>query len=478
MLRSLNSRLLLSYVSLILICLLAVGLGLLVFVHTSPLWARGTFLRLEATARATNAVLHRAESRNGWSAQDTEHLLAQASDVQGVRILLLDRSGRVRFDTNDEWQNTRLPNVTRSAFLGSTRTQGIIAGPEGSRWAYVAESLPSTGSDGEGQIVAFLMPQFKILALAWFAQNLLPPLIRAGIVALLLSVLIAWLIARSIGRPLQQVAETAQALARGNLGQRAPVSGPAEVQSLAVSFNRMADQVEASQKSQRDFVANVSHELKTPLTSIQGFSQALLDGTASGPEGTAHAARVIRGEADRMRRMVDELLVLARLDAGQIEISRDKVAVGPLLNECLDKLAPQAQEADVNVSVHGSESLYVVGDLDRLEQVVINLLDNALAHTPAGGTVTLTAKKAGNHDIEIAVADTGQGIPVAELPRVFERFYRVDRSRQRSRGAGLGLAIAKEIVEAHGGEISAESVPGSGSKFVIRLPSALDPHPA
>jgi len=477
MLRSLNSRLLISYVAVILICLLTVGLGLLVFVRTSPLWSRGTFLRLEATARATNAVLHRAESREGWSTQDTEHLLEQAADVQGVRILLLDRSGGVRFDTDDEWQNTRLRSVIRPAYQGSTHTQGVIVGPGGARWAYVAEALPIKGS-GEGQIVAFLTPQLKILALAWFAQNLLPPLVRAGIVALVLSVLIAWLIARSVGRPLEEVAGAAQALAKGSLGRRAPVSGPGEVQSLAVSFNRMADQVEASQNSQRDFVANVSHELKTPLTSIQGFSQALLDGTASGPEGMAHAARVIGSEADRMRRMVDELLVLARLDAGQLEMKRDRVAIGPLLFECLDKLAPQAREADVDVTVHGDESLYVVGDLDRLKQVVINLLDNALAHTPVGGTVTLTARKAGSHDIEITVTDTGQGIPAAELSRVFERFYRVDRSRQRSRGAGLGLAIAKEIVEAHGGDIRAESVVGLGSEFIIRLPSALGSHPA
>ncbi len=181
------------------------------------------------------------------------------------------------------------------------------------------------------------------------------PLLWAGAVALVLSVLLAWVVARSVGRPLQRVADAAQALARGHLQQRAPVSGPAEVQGLARSFNAMADQVQATQKSQRDFVANVSHELKTPLTSIQGFSQALLDGTASGPEAAARAAGVIHGEADRMRRMVDELLTLARFDAGQIVMARDRVELGSLLRGCMEKLTPQAEAAGVTLELDVAE---------------------------------------------------------------------------------------------------------------------------
>ena len=234
----------------------------------------------------------------------------------------------------------------------------------------------------------------------------------------------------------------------------------------------MAERVEAAQRSQRDFVANVSHELKTPLTSIQGFSQALLDGTASTPETTARAAYVIHDEAERMRRMVDELLTLARFDAGEVVMARERLELGPLLQACVERMAPQAQAAGVALERDVPEPLSVTGDGDRLAQVFANLLDNALTHTPTGGRVTLAARRAERTPVvEVMVTDTGTGIPAEALSRLFERFYQVDQARPRGRGAGLGLAIVKEIVEAHGGTIAAESVVGLGSKFTVCLPA-------
>ena len=320
------------------------------------------------------------------------------------------------------------------------------------------------------QSVLFVAPRLTVLL--WFAENLLPPLLQAGLVALILSMLLALLISRSVSKPLRRVANAAEAIARGEAGTRAPASGPAEVRALAHSFNTMADQVEAAQQSQRDFVANVSHELKTPLTSIQGFSQALLDGTASTPEMTARAARVVHEEAERMRRMVDELLILARFDAGQMVMARDPVELGPLLRGCIEKLTPQAQAAEVTLELDVPEQLFVTGDTDRLAQVFANLLDNGVAHTPVGGKVTIAARQVDEgHTVEVTVTDAGEGIPSEALPRVFERFYQVDKSRRRSRGAGLGLAITKEIIEAHGGIITAQSVVGLGTRFTVRLPS-------
>jgi two-component system sensor histidine kinase ResE len=187
---------------------------------------------------------------------------------------------------------------------------------------------------------------------------------------------------------------------------------------------------------------------------------------------TARAARVIHEEAARMHRLVDGLLVLARFDAGQVAITRDPVELGPLLRGCVEKLAPQAQAAEVVLEWDAPERLLVGGDVDRLAQVFANLLDNSVAHTPAGGKVTVAAHRLEEEQaIEVTVTDSGEGIPAEALPRIFERFYQVDQARQRSRGAGLGLAIAKEIVEAHGGTITAESVVGLGSKFTVRLPT-------
>jgi two-component system OmpR family sensor kinase len=461
MLRNLNFRLLISYVFIILVCLTLVGLGLLVFLRTSPLWTNLVTLRLEAAVRATIPTL-----RPGLANPEMlPRLLAEAAESQDARILLVDSQNVVRFDSNNTWTREQLQNVhTRSV---QDRIQGAFTGPNGGRWIFAGRTVPTP--DGGRQLVLFVAPQLQILA--WFSTNLLPPMVEAGLIALVPSVLLALLISRSISKPLRRVASAAEAIARGETGTRAPISGPSEVRALARSFNTMADQVEATHQSQRDFVANVSHELKTPLTSIQGFSQALLDGTASTPEATARAARVIHQEAERMRRMVDDLLVLARFDAGQMTLARDRVELGPLLRGCIEKLTPQAQAAQVTLALDTPEQPTVIGDADRLAQVFANLVDNSISHTPAGGKVTIVARLLAERTVEVTVTDTGSGIPPEALSRIFERFYQVDRSRKRSRGAGLGLAITKEIVEAHGGTITAESVVELGSKFTVRLPT-------
>ena len=470
MFRSLRSRLMLSYVAVILVCLTLVGLGLLLFVRASPLWTGAAVLRLEAVARATMPAIRRAASLGSLPTERLQRLLARAAEQQDVRILLLDAGGTVQFDSDGRWTEDDLSEVVRRPTLRPTHVTGTLKGPQGGRWAFVGEVIREP--DEERRVILFVSPQGRLLVLGWFVENLMPPVVQAGLVALVLSVLLAFLVSRSVAAPLRRVASGAQAIARGETGTRAPVSGPQEARDLARSFNRMADQVEASQQSQREFVANVSHELKTPLTSIQGFSQALLDGTASGPEGTARASRVIHHEAERMRRMVDDLLILARFDAGQVTMASGPVPLDLLLQRCIERLAPQAEAAGVNLAVGVPGQLSVAGDGDRLAQVFANLVDNAIAHTPAGGKVTVAAhQSAGGPGVEVTVTDTGAGIPADALSRIFERFYQVDRARRRSRGAGLGLAITKEIIEAHGGTVTAESVLGLGSKFTVRLPA-------
>ncbi len=461
MFRSLNSRLLLSYIVVILVCLALVGLGLLLFVRASPLWTGAAFLRLEAAARAALPAL-----QQGAQLESPTDVLARVAEEQEVRTLLVDKTGTIVFDSGDDWVGKRLEQ-SDVRLIGKPRARGLFTAPGGGRWAFVSQPLPSP--EGKRQAVLFVSPQSRLLMLAWFAENLLPPLVQAGAVALVLSVLLALLISRSVAAPLRRVAGAAESLARGEVGTRAPVSGPTEVRGLARSFNTMADRVEAAQRSQRDLVANVSHELKTPLTSIQGFSQALLDGTAQTPEAVERAARIVHEEAARMRRLVDELLVLARFDAGQMVLARDTVNLGQLLRSCVEGMAPQAQGAGVSVTLDVAENLFVSGDGDRLAQVMDNLLDNAVTHTPEGGHVTVTGRRAAA-EIEVTVSDTGAGIPPAALPRIFERFYQVDKSRGQGHGAGLGLAISKEIVEAHGGSIAAESVVGLGTRFTVRLP--------
>jgi signal transduction histidine kinase len=240
----------------------------------------------------------------------------------------------------------------------------------------------------------------------------------------------------------------------------------------------MTAQVKATQYAQRDFVANVSHDLKTPLTAISGWSQAMLDGTAVSPQEQQQAATIIYQEAERMQRMVNQLLDLARLESGQLELVRHPLHLGQVLNDVYQSLSPRAQEQQIHFTLDVQPTSLISGDYDRLMQVFTNLVDNALTHTPSGGRIHLAVKPHSDKAVEAVVQDTGRGIPAEDLPRIFERFYQVDKSRAQGngrRGSGLGLAIVRELVEAHQGIIQAYSQVGKGSAFVVRLPISDQP---
>ncbi|MEW5941762.1 MAG: HAMP domain-containing sensor histidine kinase, partial [Chloroflexota bacterium] len=337
---------------------------------------------------------------------------------------------------------------------------------KGQFWLYAMSTLPN------GDIVLVASPRPRVAGLALFADELLPLFLQGGVIALLLSLALAFLIARWVADPLQKMLAAAREFPEG---QAAPVrpAGPREVQDVMRAFNSMVGRVHASQSSQREFVANVSHELKTPLTSIQGFAQAILDGTAETPEARQQAAEVILAESSRMHRMVLDLLDLARLDSGTADLKMSPMDVSALLAGVAEKFAPLASKAGVTISLRAEDLPQIVGDGDRLAQVFTNLVDNALKFTPAGGSVTLAARRAGAW-IEIEARDTGTGIAPDALPHVFDRFYQADASRARTdrHGAGLGLAIAREIVGAHGGKISVRSQAGQGTVVTVNLPLA------
>jgi len=376
-----------------------------------------------------------------------------------VRILLLDANDRVLYDSQPQAPALLLPRRPL------VQNPILIRDDSGAAWLSSRRPLP----DGRRLVVAAPRPRLPVLAI--LSEGLLPPLLGGGILALLLALGLAFWMARWVADPLQQVIVAARSFPSAPSGP-VPERGPREVRALTRAFNAMTQRLQAAQKSQRDFVANVSHELKTPLTSIQGFAQAILDGTADSKQALRQSAEVIYAEAARMHRMVLDLLDLARLDAGVLELKMDALDVAALLSHVVERFTPAASAAGVQLSVHASSRLPpLLGDGDRLAQVFINLVDNALKFTPAGGTITLRAA----HDraeLHVSVSDTGKGIPAEALPHVFERFYRADlaRSGGERHGFGLGLAIAKEIIEAHGGRISVRSAEGRGTAFIVHLP--------
>jgi two-component system sensor histidine kinase ResE len=234
----------------------------------------------------------------------------------------------------------------------------------------------------------------------------------------------------------------------------------------------MAREVSRSHRSMRDLLANVSHELKTPLTSIQGFSQAMVEGETKTAEEFAESGLIINEEARRMRSLVEDLLYLSQMEAGHLEMQREPVDMEDLLRTCAERFRRQVQESGAQLKLDLHSLPAVEGDEHRLEQAFSNLVDNAVRHTPSGGTITLRARAA-NGLVRVTVHNTGSFIPSEDLSRVFERFFQVDRNRSRRPGrSGLGLSIAAEVVQAHRGTIEASSSRESGTEFTVILPLA------
>ncbi|HEX6383106.1 MAG TPA: HAMP domain-containing sensor histidine kinase [Anaerolineae bacterium] len=476
MLRSLRSRLLLSYFVVIVTALVVVAMAFFLIASQPSVRYIPALQRLDAISRTSLSELVRLREAGA----DTEtflYALQQTAEDNDVRIVIADaRTRQVVFDTgpNNSWLAVTIEGVALPRRLLPTADPGTVAGlfphPDGSTWLVYSRALSSRGF---GRVLIFYAQQ-EPTRLAFFRElGLLNLLTAAGAIAFLLSILLAFAIAGSVARPLQKMANAAEAIARGDYDQQLPLQGPQEVHRVAGSFNSMAAQVAATRQAQRDFVANVSHDLKTPITSITGWSQALLDGTAVADEAQQQAAAIIHSEAQRMARMVEQLLYLARIESGQMQLSRQPVDLAPLLTDLCHNLRLRAQEQHVDLDVDLAPVPPVVGDPDRLLQIFTNLVDNALAHTPAGGRIRLRLRRHNQKALEVVVEDTGKGIATEELSRIFERFYQVDKSRARAnsrRGSGLGLAIVRELVELHDGRIQVHSQIGEGSTFIVRLP--------
>jgi signal transduction histidine kinase len=480
---SLRTRLLLSYALVILVCVAIIFVALVLLLRDAPVQKRLTEARLSLEANVVARVL-RTPLQNGAGPEQLVRRLQNLGERTDTRILIINQqSGQVLGDTSGTLTGANL-------FTGGRpqRINNILSGEfndSGQHWLYASSSLLNLVAPFE--VIAALPYEATPLLRDPVFLELLRPLLIAALLALGVSIVLAILVTRSVTKPMQHMAQAAQKIAAGNYDQTVPVEGPQEFKEVAVDFNQMAQQVRDSQQSQRDFLANVTHELKTPLTSIQGFAQAIQDGAASEPAAVRKSAGIIYDEATRMNRLVMELLELARIESGQIVMRHEPVQIDLVLRGVLDRLALRAQSSGVNLQSELAVDLpAIVGDGDRLAQVFSNLIDNALKHTPSGGKITITARSISGSSavkrstlraiggVEIAVADTGSGIPPEDLSRIFERFYQIDKSRARSKegSLGLGLAIVKQIVTAHGGTIHAESIVGLGTKFVIWLPAA------
>ncbi|MEM1094107.1 MAG: ATP-binding protein [Bacteroidota bacterium] len=295
-------------------------------------------------------------------------------------------------------------------------------------------------------------------------------LIIGGLGAVLCALLVGVGVARFSLRPLRELNAATRAVAQGDLQQEVQVSSADEIGQLAQAFNTMSAALAQAEAARQQMTADVAHELRTPITVIAGYLEALADEDLS---ATPERLRMMHAEAQRLKRLVDDLRTLSLADAGALPMQRAVMSVAPVLDRVAQAFAQQAAAGEIALQVeHEGSDLRIDGDGERLYQVLANLVVNALRHTPSGGVVTVCSRQdaAG---IAIEVADTGEGIPEDALPHIFERLYRREGSRHQTEGqSGLGLAIARSIVQAHGGTIMATSTVGKGTCFTLQLPEA------
>ncbi|HEX2089197.1 MAG TPA: ATP-binding protein [Actinomycetota bacterium] len=308
-----------------------------------------------------------------------------------------------------------------------------------------------------------------IAGTARFVRTVWWELLVAGAIAAFIALAMARFLARGMTQPLRDMAEAARGMARGDYRQRVHTMSRDEVGRLAEAFNRMAGEMEGVERLRHDLVANVSHELKTPISALRARLENLLDGVE---KPTPEILEVMLNQSERLSRLVDQLLDLSQLESGGVPLAREPVEFSSLVQRVTSDVTASRPERTVQVRSEVPPDLPMVeADPERLHQVLFNLLDNAYRFTPTGGVVTVRAARE-NGALRVSVQDTGPGIPAEHLPLVFERFYRADPSRSRNDGGtGIGLAIARSVVEAHGGKIWAESTVGKGATFSFVLPA-------
>lgn len=295
----------------------------------------------------------------------------------------------------------------------------------------------------------------------------------AALAAMVAAVALSLFFSRSVLAPIKVMSHATQRIADGRYDERIQVNGNDELAQLAVNFNQMAEKLNQVESMRRRLIGDVSHELRTPLTAIKGSMEGLMDGILPATDETYQQ---VHAEAERLNRLVNDLQELSRVEARAYQLDIKSLDVSSLARTVTKRLTPQAESKRITLDVELAPDLpHILADEDRAVQVLTNLTGNALQYTPEGGKITISGKRINNNEVQISIHDTGIGIPPEHLPHIFDRFYRVDksRSRQNGGGSGIGLTIARALVEAHGGRIWAESAgEGQGSIFAFTLPVA------
>ena len=445
---SLQFRLIAAFAMVLALALVSVSL----YVGLTAKQATERFQReLEDTRanRIEQVITQYYESRRGW--EEIQAVIERAGVLYGRRIVITDPQGHVLADSHRGSGTTGM--MTR---IGSRLFSVLNSGREVGSVAVAPSLAPQEVPE----------PSISILASA-----LNRSLLWTGLAAGAGGILLVSLLSRRVLAPVRDLSSAAMLLGQGDLSQRVSTQGRDEVAQLGSTFNSMAEDLEKAERQRRSLMADVAHELRTPLSNIQGYLEAVRDGLL---EPDIDTIDTIYQQVLHLARLVEDLRLLALAEAGALRLDRELDSLEEVLKRSMEAVRPRAEARGVSLSLETPSDFPLVDmDRTRIAQVVGNLLENAIIHTPQDGQVTVLAEVIDTRTARVTVADTGAGIPADDLAQVFDRFYRVDPSRNRSTGgAGLGLTIAKQLVEAHGGTIHAESEPGKGSRFVFDLPLA------
>lgn len=456
--RSISSKLILAFLS--------IGIVSVLIIAVTAVWStRAEFIRfltdqsqLDIVSRLadyhrTYGSWERAESLFAYGDNPAGPGMAPGSHMRREPFALANANGRVVIPNGPYRRGDTLPEETLEASIRITEDGTVIG-------FLIPLGAPFEGTPRELQ----------------FIQRINRLLLYGALIGAVIALVLGVFLSRTLTRPIRELTQATHAISEGDLSQQVPIRSSDELGELAQAFNRMSSELSRSVNARKQMTADIAHELRTPLSLILGHAEAVHDGVLP---PTPENFEIIREEATRLEHLVNDLRVLSLADAGELSINLQTVEPQRLLQDVASTYQYQAQRKNIALALEIASSLPTIEvDPGRMTQVLMNILDNALRHTPEGGNIVLSAHEV-DHRIELAIQDSGPGLGKEELQRIFDRFYRTDASRQRDGallgGSGLGLAIAKSIVQAHGGQLSAENEPGEGLKVIIILSKSLKP---
>ncbi|SMC33687.1 sensor histidine kinase [Sporomusa malonica] len=455
--RSIFFRQVFSHVAVIIFMALTLSLSVMYFVYKGNL----TEKEGDLTARVNNiAAFFTEELKAGYIPDMREWQLA--SNATGAVLWLEDANGQIIQGMPPNHLNPESYKVGNP--LNHPKAK-IVRSPEMQNAIII--SVPVTIADKPGQIIAYYTVNSIHLVLERITRFYFFPFI-VGLVA---AFLLAMLLSRQLTRSIADIASAAKRFSAGDYTSRTHSTGKDEIGALGKTFNAMADAIFHTQQTRRNFFANISHELKTPLSCVKATTEALIDGIATNDqERTQYLERVL-AETDRMSRLVHDITDTEQLESGKMFIKQEPIDLAALLLNQADKIEPLLKKKNLSLLLRVETDKHrILGDAGRLEQVLDNLMSNAIRYAPAGSRIGLILTEE-NEWLQVCVSDQGEGIADEELPLIWERFYRIDKSRDRSAGgSGLGLSISRGLMEAMGGTISVQSKKGEGTSFKIHIP--------